>query len=63
MHSRLKMEVDVAVEEPRAGIVCAEADRDVVSRRANVNHVALRRVVIIVGRLASTTDDIEGVAV
>jgi hypothetical protein len=57
------MEVDVAVEEPRAGIVCAEADRDIVSSQADVNHVALRRVVIVVGRLSGTANDIEGVAV
>ena len=30
------MEVDVAVEEPRAGVVRIEADRDVVARRARV---------------------------
>jgi hypothetical protein len=63
MHLRLKMKVDVAVEEPRAGVVCAEADRDVIGSQADVDHVALRRVVIVVGRLASTTNDIERVAV
>jgi hypothetical protein len=63
IYSRLEMEVNVAVEEPRAWAVGAEADRDVIARRASANHVALRRVGVVVRRLTGTANDVEGVAV
>ena len=55
------MEVDVAMEEPRAGVVRREPDRDVVSRGAGVDRVALHRVHIVVVAAARTADDVEGV--
>jgi hypothetical protein len=63
MYSRLKVEVNVAVEEPRAWVVGAEADRDVVRRLTDADHVALRWVDVVVRRLTGTANDIEGVTV
>ncbi len=57
----LEVEVDVAVEEPGAGVVSAEADRDVVARSTGANDVALRGVDIVVLRAASTAHDVESV--
>jgi hypothetical protein len=62
-YSRLEMEVDVAVEEPRAWAVSAEAERDVVPCVADADHVALRRVDVVVRRLTGAADDVEGVTV
>ena len=59
----LEVEVDVAVEEPRAGVVRREADRDVVARRARADDVALRGVHVVVVGAAGGADDVEGVAV
>ena len=57
----LEVEVDVAVEEPRARVVGGEADGDVVAVITDAHGVALGRVVVVVGRLASRADNIEGV--
>ena len=59
----LEVEVDVAVEEPRAGVVRPEADRDVVARggRARVHDVAEDRVVVVVLGAARAADDGEDV--
>ena len=57
----LEMVVDVAVEEPRARVVGGEADGDVVAVITDAHGVALGRVVVVVGRLASRADNIEGV--
>jgi hypothetical protein len=40
---------NVPVEEPRASVVCAEADRDVVAGCADADHVAAGRVDVVVG--------------
>jgi hypothetical protein len=63
MYSRLEMEVNMTVKEPRAWVVGAEADRDIVRRLADADHVALRRVDVVVRRLAGTANDVEGVTV
>ena len=59
----LEVEVDVAVEEPRARVVGLEADRDVVARggRARRHDVAPDRVVVVVYSRACAADDGEGV--
>ncbi len=59
----LEVEVDVAVEEPRAGVVRGEPDRDVVARGgyARRDDVAPDRVVVVVRRRACAADDREGV--
>lgn len=53
----------MAVEEPRAGVVRAEADRDVVARRRRAcgDDVAPDRVVVVVRRRACRANDGEGV--
>ena len=55
----LEMEVDVAVEEPRAGVVGLEADGDVVASRAGGDDVALGRVDVVVGVAAGAAHDPE----
>ena len=57
--ARVEVEVDVAVEEPRARVVRVEADRDVVPRlrRARVHYVAPDRVVVVVRGAARAADD------
>lgn len=62
------MPVDVAVEEPRAGVVGREADGDVVGDAvggivAEGHDVAPGRGVPVVRGLARAADDVEGVAV
>ena len=57
----LQVEVDVAVEEPRAGVVRREADGDVVTSGTGADDVALGRVDVVVVGLASAADDVEGV--
>ena len=39
-HVRAQVPVDVAVEEPRAGVVGIEPDRDIVARAADAHDVA-----------------------
>ena len=56
-----EVEVDVAVEEPRARVVRLEPDRDVVAGRARADHVTLRRVNVVVVAAARAPDDPEGV--
>ena len=57
----VEVEVDVAVEEPRAGVVGAEADRDVVPRRAGRDDIALRGVDVVVLGAAGRANNVEGV--
>ena len=57
----LKMEVDVAVEEPRARVVSPEPDGDVVASTPGVDDVALGRVDVVVVRHARAANDVEGV--
>ena len=57
------MEVEVAVEEPRARVVGREPDRDVIARRAGANNIALRGVDVVVVGGAGGADDMEDVAV
>jgi hypothetical protein len=62
-HQKKGRKGKIPVEEPRARVVGAEADRDVVAGRADSNDVAAGRVVVVVGRAAGAADNIEGVAV
>jgi hypothetical protein len=62
-HSRLVMKVIVAPEEPRTWAVGAEADRNVIRLTADTDHVALRRVGVVVRRLAGTANDVKRVTV
>ena len=61
------MEVDVAVEEPRARVVRVEPDGDVVAwvggvlREAGRDDIAPDGVIVVVFRRVSTADDSEGV--
>ena len=57
----LEVEVDVAVEEPRARVVGGEADGDVVAVAADVHDVTLGRVLVVVSSLTGRADDVERV--
>ena len=57
----VKVPVDVAVEEPRAGVVGRETNRNVVSRRASADSVTLGRVDVVVAVVSGTANDVEGV--
>ena len=56
------MPVNVAVEEPRAGIVSDETNRDIIPSVTNAHDIPNNGVVKIVGRVASAADHIEVVA-
>ena len=53
------MPIVLAVEEPRAGIVCDEPDRDIISWAAHAYDVADDWVVVVVRRVSRAPDDIE----
>ena len=53
------MPVDVAVEEPRAGVVRREANRDVVTGDAGADNIALGRVDVVVVCLTGATNNVE----
>jgi hypothetical protein len=55
--------INVAVEEPRARIVREESDRHVVARVTHAHNVADDRIVIVVSRISSAADDVEGMPV
>lgn len=48
------------VQEPRPGVICLEANRDVVASSTDVHCVAADRVDIIVGCTACATNNVEG---
>ena len=58
---RVQVPINVAVEEPWAGIVGKEADRDVVASVADTHNIANHGVNEIVGRIPGATDHGEGV--
>ncbi len=51
----------MAVEEPRAGIVGVEANRDIIPSVTNTHDVPNNRVVVVVGRVTGAADHIEAV--
>lgn len=55
------MPVNMAVKEPRAGVIRNEAEGDVVATTPNTEDVAARRVHIVVGGTASGADNVESV--
>ena len=52
---------DLPVQEPRAGVVGGEPNRDVVARYASADCIALDRVIVVVHGTASAADDAERV--
>ena len=57
------MPVNVAVEEPRAGVISEEADGDIVARIADAHDIADYGIYEVVGRVAGATDHGEGMSV
>ena len=57
----MEMPVDVAMQEPRAGVVGDETDGDVICSVTRAHNVAHRRVSEVVAGLAGAADDGEGV--
>ena len=60
---RIQVPVNVAVEEPRAGVVREEADRDIVTGVADAHDVPNHGIVEVVRGIASATEHVEGVSV
>jgi hypothetical protein len=54
--------VNVAVEEPRAGIVGDKTNCDIIPSEANTHDIPNNGVVEVVGRVTSAADHIEAVA-
>jgi hypothetical protein len=54
--------VNVAVEEPRAGIVGEETNRDIIPSLTNTHYIPNNGVVKVVGRVTSAADHMEVVA-
>ena len=57
------MEIDVAMEEPRARVVRREPNRNVIAGRAGADDIALRGVDVVVVGSAGGADNMEDVAV
>ena len=57
------MPIDVAVEEPRAGIISEESDRDVIARVPDAHDIAFDGIVEVISAAAGAPDDVEGVSV
>ena len=53
------MPVNVAVEEPWAGIIGDETNRDIIPSDTNTHDIADNRVVIVVGRVTSAANHME----
>jgi len=51
--------VNVAVEEPWAGIIGDETNRDIIPSDTNTHDIADNRVVIVVGRVTSAANHME----
>ena len=59
--ARVEVEVDVAVEEPWAGVVRREANGDIVTRRTSADGVTLDGVDVVVLGAAGRANNVEGV--
>ncbi len=57
------MPIDVAVEEPRAGVISHESDRDIIARVPVAHDIANHGIVIVISRVPGAADDVEGVSV
>ena len=62
-HSRREMPIDVTMEEPRAWVIGAEPERNIISRSTDVHSVASDGISIVVRRTACNTNDVKGVTV
>ena len=57
------MPVNVTVEEPRARVVRLEPNRDIIARIPDAHNVTDDGVIIVIGRVARATDNVECVTV
>jgi hypothetical protein len=57
------MPVDVAMHEPRSGVVSLETDGNVVAGSTQADNVTTRRVVVVVIGLTSRANNVKGVTV
>jgi len=60
--SQLKMPVNMAMEEPRPGVISLESDSDVVTQTTNVDNVTDDGIVIVVRCTSGAADDMEVVS-
>lgn len=56
------MPIDMAVEEPRPRVISNKTNRDFISRTANADYVTHYRVVIVIGTVPCTANDVESMA-
>lgn len=49
------MPVNVAVEEPRTGIVCSKAEGDIIANSTDRDNVSPDRIIIVVGGTTSAS--------
>lgn len=59
MHLRSEMPVNMAMEEPRSGVIGLEPNRNIIPSIADVNYVTQDRVVEIVTAVPCTAHDVE----
>jgi hypothetical protein len=62
-HERVQVPIDVAMEEPRARVICEEPDRDIITGVADAHDVAEDRVIIVVRGITSTAYNSERMSV
>ena len=61
--SRFEMPVNVAMKEPRSGVVRVETECNIVACGTDIDSVATDGICVVVCRTAGNADDIEGVTV
>jgi hypothetical protein len=61
-HERVHVPVDVAVEEPRAGVVREEPDRDIITGVADAHDVAEDRIIVVVRSVTSAAYNSKGMS-
>ena len=59
-YSRFEMPVNVAMEEPWARVIRAEAECDIVTTTTNAEDITARRVHVVVGGTSGGTNNVEG---
>lgn len=62
VNARFEMPVNVAVQEPWAGVVSGESERNIVSGASNAHDIAAHRIDVIVRRASSNADDVKRVS-
>lgn len=62
VNARLQMPVNVAMQEPWAGVVRRESERDIVSGASNAHDIAAHRISVVVRRASRNAYDVKRVS-